>query len=121
MLPSRRVSMPKSSVKSLPRLSSRRRARFRSRRNFIRMSTPSQAPTGVIDVPQQRILRYVDALCEGVAQEMARDPRVFLFGLDVDDHKAIQGSTRGLQQHFGSSRVFNTPLSEDAMTGVAIG
>lgn len=85
------------------------------------MSTPSQAPTGVIDVTGQRVLRYVDALCEGVAQEMERDPRVFLFGLDVDDHKAIQGSTRGLQQRFGPDRVFNTPLSEDAMTGVAIG
>jgi pyruvate dehydrogenase E1 component beta subunit len=68
-----------------------------------------------------RLLRYVDALREGVAQEMERDPRVFLFGLDVDDHKAIQGSTRGLQQQFGVKRVFNTPLSEDAMTGVAIG
>src|SRR5499426_1232445 len=69
----------------------------------------------------QRLLTYVDALREAVAQEMRRDPRVFLFGLDVDDHKAIQGSTGGLQQRFGRERVFGTPLSEDAMTGVAIG
>jgi pyruvate dehydrogenase E1 component beta subunit len=69
----------------------------------------------------QRLLTYVDALREGLAQEMRRDPRVFLFGLDVDDHKAIQGSTRGLVQEFGPERVFGTPLSEDAMTGVAIG
>jgi len=69
----------------------------------------------------QRLLRYVDALREGVANEMERDSRVFVFGLDVDDHKAIQGSTRGLQQQFGRDRVFNTPLSEDAMTGIAIG
>ncbi|WP_445681594.1 alpha-ketoacid dehydrogenase subunit beta [Radicibacter daui] len=68
-----------------------------------------------------RLLAYVDALSEGVAQEMERDPSVFLFGLDVDDHKAIQGSTRGLVQRFGPNRVFGTPLSEDAMTGVAIG
>ena len=85
------------------------------------MSTPSHSPAGVIDAPPQRLLRYVDALREGVAQEMDRDPRVFLFGLDVDDHKGIQGSTLGLQQRFGKERVFNTPLSEDAMTGVAIG
>jgi len=63
----------------------------------------------------------VDALREGVAQEMERDPRVFLFGLDVADHKGIQGSTRGLLEQFGPERVFHTPLSEDAMTGVAIG
>lgn len=68
-----------------------------------------------------RPLSYVDALCEAVAQEMERDASVFLFGLDVDDHKAIQGSTRGLQERFGAGRVFATPLSEDAMTGVAIG
>ncbi|HEY7391294.1 MAG TPA: transketolase C-terminal domain-containing protein [Bryobacteraceae bacterium] len=86
------------------------------------MSTPSLATNaGVVDAPRERVLRYVDALCEAVAQEMERDSRVLLFGLDVDDHKAIQGSTRGLQQRFGPQRVFHTPLSEDAMTGVAIG
>jgi pyruvate dehydrogenase E1 component beta subunit len=69
----------------------------------------------------KRRLRYVDALREGVWQEMERDPSVFVMGLDVDDHKAIQGSTAGLQERFGAARVFNTPLSEDAMTGVAIG
>lgn len=69
----------------------------------------------------QRLLTYVDALREAVSQEMARDPSVFLFGLDTDDHKAIQGSTRGLLEEFGPERVFGTPLSEDAMTGVAIG
>ena len=67
------------------------------------------------------MLSYVDALREALAQEMRRDSRVFLFGLDVDDHKGIQGSTLGLVQEFGPERVFGTPLSEDAMTGVAIG
>ncbi|WP_372400694.1 transketolase C-terminal domain-containing protein (plasmid) [Azospirillum sp. HJ39] len=75
----------------------------------------TRSPTG------QRVLRYVDALAEAFHQEMERDPDVFLFGLDVDDHKAIQGSTRGLLQRFGAERIFTTPLSEDAMTGVAIG
>src|SRR5207302_5260723 len=69
----------------------------------------------------QRMLSYVDALREAVSQEMARDERVFVMGLDVDDHKGIQGSTRGLVDRFGPDRVFTTPLSEDAMTGIAIG
>jgi acetoin:2,6-dichlorophenolindophenol oxidoreductase subunit beta len=69
----------------------------------------------------QRLLTYVDALRERLAQEIERDERVFLFGLDVDDHKGSQGSTRGLVDDFGPERVFGTPLSEDAMTGVAIG
>ncbi len=64
-------------------------------------------------------LTYVDALREAMAQEMRADPSVFGFGLDVDDHKAIQGSTRGLARSSAGPRVRH-PLSEDAMTGVAI-
>src|SRR5689334_14177740 len=87
------------------------------------MSTPHKqgGATGVTEAPQARVLRYVDALREGVAQEMEADNSVFLYGLDVDDHKGIQGSTLGLQERFGPRRVFNTPLSEEAMTGVAVG
>ncbi len=70
---------------------------------------------------KQRLIRYVDALREATSQEMANDERVFLFGLDVDDHKGIQGSTLGLLEQFGPERVFGTPLSEDAMTGFAVG
>ncbi len=69
----------------------------------------------------ERILTYVEALREAVTAEMTRDERVFVMGLDVDDHVAIQGSTAGLVERFGADRVFTTPLSEDAMTGVAIG
>jgi len=69
----------------------------------------------------ERILSYVDAIREATHQEMDRDPSVLVFGLDVDDPKVIQGTTRGLLEKFGPERVFGTPLSEDAMTGVAIG
>ena len=69
----------------------------------------------------QRTLTYVDALREAAEQEMERDEKVFIIGLNVTDHKAIQGSTRSLFQRFGSERVIETPLSEDAITGVAIG
>jgi pyruvate/2-oxoglutarate/acetoin dehydrogenase E1 component len=58
---------------------------------------------------------------EATEQEMERDAKVILFGLDVDDPKAIQGTTRGLVEKYGPERVFGTPLAEDAMTGVAIG
>jgi pyruvate/2-oxoglutarate/acetoin dehydrogenase E1 component len=68
-----------------------------------------------------RRLSYVDAVREATDQEMARDSAVILFGLDVDDPKAIQGTARGLVDKYGPGRVFGTPLSEDAMTGTAIG
>jgi pyruvate/2-oxoglutarate/acetoin dehydrogenase E1 component len=69
----------------------------------------------------ERELTYVEAVREATEQEMERDGSVIVFGLDVDDPKAIQGTTRGLAERYGSERVFGTPLSEDAMTGVAIG
>jgi pyruvate/2-oxoglutarate/acetoin dehydrogenase E1 component len=58
---------------------------------------------------------------EATDLELAHDPAVVVFGLDVDDPKAIQGTTRGLAQEYGPQRVFGTPLSEDALTGAAIG
>lgn len=68
-----------------------------------------------------RQLSYTDAIREAAHTEMERDDSVIVFGLDVDDPKAIQGTTRGLLDKFGPERVFGTPLSEDAMTGAAIG
>lgn len=68
-----------------------------------------------------RSLSFVEAIREATDQEMQRDPSVLVFGLDVDDPKAIQGTTRGLLEKYGPERVFGTPLSEDAMTGVAVG
>jgi pyruvate/2-oxoglutarate/acetoin dehydrogenase E1 component len=63
----------------------------------------------------------VDAIREATDQEMEEDSSVVVFGLDVDDPKAIQGTTRGLAEKYGPERVFGTPLSEEAMTGAAIG
>lgn len=69
----------------------------------------------------ERTLSYAEAIREALDQEMERDTTVITFGLDVDDPKAFQGTTRGLLQKYGPERVFGTPLSEDAMTGAAIG
>lgn len=69
----------------------------------------------------ERLLTYADAIREACDQEMARDTRVVLFGLGVDDPKAILGTTKGLAEKYGPDRVFDTPLSEDAMTGFAVG
>lgn len=70
-------------------------------------------------MPEDRL--YKEAIRLGIGRAMRQDEDVFLFGLDVDDHLGIQGTTLGLREEFGAKRVFGTPLSEDAMTGVAIG
>ena len=66
-------------------------------------------------------LSFRQALALAQAEEMRQDPNVFVFGLDVPDHKRIFGSTAGLLEEFGPRRCFGTPLSEEAMTGVALG
>lgn len=67
------------------------------------------------------LMTFREALALALAKEMEADPAVFVFGLDVPDHKRIFGSTQGLVEKFGIERCFGTPLSEDAMTGVALG
>ncbi len=69
----------------------------------------------------ERIISYAQAIQEATAQEMERDESVFVYGLGVDDFKGIYGTTKGLLEKFGPDRLFDTPLSEDAMTGLAIG
>jgi len=54
-------------------------------------------------------LSYRDALNLAMVQEMDRDSNVFVYGLDVSDHKRIFGSTVGLVEKFGSERCFGTP------------
>lgn len=68
-----------------------------------------------------REISFIDAVREATDQEMARDDSVILYGLGVDDPKAIQGTTRGLAEKYGPERVFDTPLAEDALTGVGVG
>src|SRR6516225_8270167 len=93
------------------------------KRNLPMPSSVSSAPLqrSAKAIGGERTLSYVDAIREATDQEMERDSSVLVFGLDVDDPKAIQGTTLGLPEKFGAERVFGTPLSEDAMTGAAIG
>ena len=68
-----------------------------------------------------RELRYREAIDEATRQAMAKDERVFVMGVGVDDAKGIFGTTRGATVEFGPRRVLETPLSEAALTGIAIG
>ena len=68
-----------------------------------------------------RKLSYCDALAEATNQEMARDPRVFVYGIGVPDHKQVFGSVAGVLERFGPDRCLDTPLAEDAMTGFGLG
>lgn len=66
-------------------------------------------------------MKFSDAIKEAMFETMRLDEKVLCYGLGVPDPKRIFGTTSGLQEEFGSNRVFDIPLSESAMTGVAIG
>lgn len=70
---------------------------------------------------EDRIIGFHEAILEATDSYMQRDPSVVLYGLGVDDPKGILGTTLGLVEKYGDERVFDTPLAEDAMTGVGIG
>lgn len=71
--------------------------------------------------PMLRELSFVDAVREGLDLALANDPAVLVIGEGVPDPKAIFTSTAGLQQKYGSQRVFDMPLAENGLTGVCIG
>ena len=68
-----------------------------------------------------KTIKYSDALREALAQAMEADPTVIVMGIGVDDHKAVFGSTKALVDRFGPERVFDTPIAEAGMTGIALG
>ena len=63
--------------------------------------------------------RYIQAINEALLEEMERDPKVIVFGEDVE--LAIFGDTRGLLARFGRDRIRNTPICEATLAGMAVG
>jgi 2-oxoisovalerate dehydrogenase E1 component len=68
-----------------------------------------------------RELSFAEAIKEALAQEMERDPRVFVLGEDVGKIGGIFGASRGLIERFGAARVRDTPISEAAIASCAVG
>lgn len=68
-----------------------------------------------------RELTYAEAIREGFAVAMRRDPAVTMVGLGVPDPKGFFGTTLNLQTEFGAERVMDMPCAENGMTGVMLG
>jgi pyruvate/2-oxoglutarate/acetoin dehydrogenase E1 component len=76
------------------------------------MSTPS---------PNGRLLTFGQAIREALAEEMRRDPRVFIIGEDVAEAGTPFKVLSGLVEEFGTDRVVDSPISEAGITGLAVG
>ncbi|MGH8826358.1 MAG: alpha-ketoacid dehydrogenase subunit beta [Jiangellaceae bacterium] len=80
--------------------------------------------TGTPDVQTPHTSRRLNtskAMIEAISQEMERDPSVFYLGEDVGAYGGIFSSTTGLLEKFGPERIIDTPISETAFIGLAIG
>src|SRR5467141_1264259 len=78
------------------------------------MSMPEQAVA-------ERQLTMAEAVREALAQEMRRDPRVFVMGEDVAEAGTPFKVLSGLVEEFGAERVMDTPISEAGLTGMGVG
>ncbi|MFZ0164863.1 alpha-ketoacid dehydrogenase subunit beta [Trebonia sp.] len=63
--------------------------------------------------------RLIQAIHDGIVEEMARDPKVIVYGEDVE--LSIVGDLRGVHEQFGHDRIRNTPICETTLTGMAVG
>jgi 2-oxoisovalerate dehydrogenase E1 component beta subunit len=66
-------------------------------------------------------LTYLEAIRQGLWEEMERDPNVFLMGEDIGQYGGAFKVTAGMLEHFGKNRVIDTPISEEAIVGAGIG
>ncbi len=66
-------------------------------------------------------ISFAQAINKAIYDELESDPKTLVFGLGVADAKGVFGTTTDLQKKFGKERVFDIPLSENAITGVALG
>lgn len=70
---------------------------------------------------QGRELRFVDAISEGLRQQLEKDPSLVLMGQDIAAYGGAFKITEGFVQQFGEQRIRNTPLCESAILGTALG
>jgi pyruvate dehydrogenase E1 component beta subunit len=68
-----------------------------------------------------REISFADAIREAIAEEMRRDPTVFVIGEDVAEAGTPFKVVKGLVDEFGKTRVVDTPISEAGFTGLAVG
>lgn len=67
------------------------------------------------------VLTVIEAVREALAEEMRRDPRVFILGEDIGKRGGVFLATKDLMEEFGSNRVIDTPLAESSIAGIAMG
>jgi pyruvate dehydrogenase E1 component beta subunit len=85
------------------------------------MSLPEAHFSQAVHNPNGRELTFGEAVREAIAEEMRRDPRVFVIGEDVAEAGTVFKVLKGLVDEFGPQRVIDSPISEAGITGLGVG
>ena len=85
------------------------------------MSTALKKDRKLERPPRGGLSTMVEAIRQGIWEEMERDPAVFCIGEDIGVYGGAFKVTEGFIHHFGSERVIDTPIAEAAIVGAAFG
>ena len=66
-------------------------------------------------------ITYLEAINQALHEEMARDPAVFMAGIDIAERGDVFGATQGIYSKYGHERIMDTPIAESGIIGLAIG
>ncbi len=82
---------------------------------------PAAPPDHLTRTRRGEAVTFLEAVSEALFEEMTRDDRVFLMGEDIGAYGGAFKVTKGFLDHFGASRVIDTPIAEGGFTGAAAG
>src|SRR5258705_3889946 len=85
----------------------------------MRMDVAQQAPGAIAS--DVKTMNYIEAITEGLREEMERDERIFLIGEDIASYGGVFKATKGLYEKFGPIRVIDSPISENFLVQRAVG
>jgi 2-oxoisovalerate dehydrogenase E1 component len=85
------------------------------------VESPQAASRSSTGNGEKKTVSYIQAVNEALSRELETRPEVLVYGEDVGQAGGIFGAARGLQKRFGAERVFDTPISESAILGSAVG
>ena len=91
-----------------------------TRSEEVALAVPAGAPT-TEEQADQRQLTFAEAIKEALAEELRRDPSVFVIGEDVAEAGTPFKVLSGLVEEFGTTRIIDSPISEAGITGIGVG
>jgi len=85
----------------------------------MRMDVAQTAPGAIAS--DVKTMTYIEAITEGLREEMERDERIFLIGEDIANYGGVFKATKGLYEKFGPMRVIDSPISENFLVQGSVG